>query len=61
MLKKDTPRRRATKRPPEPKSKRYKKELMSFAGVWSDIDGDALIERIMKWRHEAPPSDPPRE
>ena len=61
MLKKETTRPKRAKRPPEPKSKRNKEKLMSFAGVWSDIDGDALIERIMKWRHEAPPSDPPGE
>jgi len=61
MLKKEPTRRRTGRRAVEPKSKRNKEKLMSFAGVWSDIDGDALIERIMKWRHEAPPGDPPGE
>ncbi len=58
MLKKEA---RTGRRPPkraEPKSKRMKKEFMSFAGIWSDIDADELIDRIMRARHEAPPSDP---
>jgi len=60
MLKKES-KRRTTKRPPEPKSKSNKEKFLSFAGIWKDIDGDALIERIYRWRHEAPPSDPPGE
>jgi len=61
MLKNESKRRRASARPPKPKSKRDKEKFMAFAGVWSDIDDEALIERIMKWRHESPPSDPPGE
>jgi excisionase family DNA binding protein len=42
----------------EPKSKRFKDQLLSFAGAWSDIDADEMIERIYRWRDEAPPSPP---
>ncbi len=41
---------------PEPKSRRLKKKLLSFAGVWSDLDADRLIHAVFKARHEAPPS-----
>jgi hypothetical protein len=44
--------------PTEPRSKCSKKELMAFAGVWTDIDADSLIEYIYRARHEAPPSPP---
>ncbi len=43
---------------PIPKSRRLKKRLMSFAGVWSDLDADRMIEELYKARHEAPPSPP---
>ena len=61
MLKKETPKRRSRKRPVEPKSKLNKDKIMALAGIWSDIDADELIERIYRWRHEAPPSPPPGE
>lgn len=41
-----------------PKSKRLKKDLLALAGVWRDLDADALIEYVYKARHEAPPSPP---
>ncbi len=43
---------------PEPKSKRLKKKLLSFAGVWKDLDAERLIGDVFKARHEAPPSHP---
>jgi len=62
MLKKETPKKgRSHKRSAEPKSSRNKERFLSFAGIWKDIDGDAIIEKIYKWRHEAPPSPPPGE
>jgi len=45
----------------EPKSKRLKDQLMSFAGVWRDLDGDELLARLDRARHESPPSPPVRE
>ena len=44
--------------PPTPKSKRFKKELLSSAGVWSDLDADEMIKELYKARHDAPPSSP---
>src|SRR5438132_13026376 len=41
-----------------PKSKRLREELLSFAGIWSDLDADALIERVYAARHASPPSAP---
>jgi hypothetical protein len=41
-----------------PKSKRMKQQMLSLAGVWSDLDADQLIEEIYRRRHEAPPSSP---
>ena len=41
-----------------PKSKRLKKDLLSFAGVWSDLDAERMIEAVYKARHESPPSAP---
>ncbi len=61
MLKNKPTKRQTNKRELEPKSKRNKEKIMALAGVWSDIDADELIERIMKWRHESPPSPPPGE
>ncbi|MFN8498753.1 MAG: hypothetical protein U0641_12950 [Anaerolineae bacterium] len=40
----------------EPTSKRMKDRLMSFAGIWSDLDADQLIEDIYAARHASPPS-----
>jgi hypothetical protein len=31
---------------------------LAAAGAWSDVNGDQLIERIYKARHESPPSQP---
>jgi hypothetical protein len=44
-----------------PKSKRMKAQLLALAGVWSDLDADALIERIYAARRAAPPSEPIKE
>jgi hypothetical protein len=30
----------------EPNSKRLKKELLTMAGVWRDLDADRLIEEV---------------
>ncbi len=43
----------------KPKSKRLKRRLLSFAGVWGDLDADRMIEELYTARHEAPPSAPP--
>src|SRR4051812_5717207 len=32
---------------------------LDAAGAWKDMDTDALKEKIYKWRHESPPSEPP--
>jgi hypothetical protein len=40
------------------KSKRFKEELLSFAGAWQDVDADRLIEAILTARDEAPSSSP---
>jgi hypothetical protein len=40
----------------EPKSKRLRSRLLSFAGVWRDLDGDELLDRLDRARHESPPS-----
>lgn len=34
-----------------PKGKRFKKELLSLAGVWSDLDAVEMIEELYKARH----------
>lgn len=39
-----------------PTSKRRKKELLSLAGIWSDLDAEQMIEDLYTARHEAPPS-----
>lgn len=39
-----------------PKSRRFKDRLLALAGSWSDLDADAMIERLYAERHEAPPS-----
>ena len=41
-----------------PTSRRRKKELLDFAGIWSDLDGDRMIEELYAARHESPPSPP---
>jgi hypothetical protein len=43
---------------PGDKGRRSREALLSFAGIWRDIDADKLIEDIYRWRHESPPSDP---
>lgn len=40
------------------RSKANKAALLALAGVWKDIDTEALIERIYRSRHESPPSAP---
>lgn len=39
-----------------PKSRRNREQLLALAGALSDIDGDAMIEDIYRWRHAMPPS-----
>ena len=34
------------------------RRLLSFAGIWSDLDGDRMIEELYAARHESPPSPP---
>ena len=41
-----------------PTSRRRREELLSFAGIWSDLDGDRMIEELHAARHESPPSPP---
>lgn len=41
-----------------PTSRRRREELLSFAGIWSDLDGDRMIEEIYAARHESSPSPP---
>ena len=41
---------------PEPKSKRLKSCLLAFAGVWKDLDGEELLERMERVRYASPPS-----
>jgi hypothetical protein len=41
----------------QPKSKRLKKDLLSLAGVWSDLDADRLIQHVYQARHESPASN----
>ena len=36
-----------------PTSRRRREELLSFAGIWSDLDGDRMIEEIYAARHES--------
>lgn len=42
----------------EPKSKRFKPQLLALAGIWRDLDGDAMIADVYKRRYDAPPSPP---
>lgn len=42
----------------KPRSRRFKRELLSLAGAWSDLDADRMIEELFKARHDAPPSPP---
>ena len=39
-------------------SRRRREEFLSFAGIWSDLDADRMIEEIYAARHESPPSPP---
>ena len=41
-----------------PTSRRRRDELLAFAGIWSDLDGDRMIEELYAARHESPPSPP---
>ena len=41
-----------------PTSRRWREELLAFAGIWSDLDGDRMIEELYAARHESPPSPP---
>ena len=41
----------------EPTSKVLKEQLLSMAGVWSDLDAETMIRRLYEARHAAPPSD----
>ena len=42
----------------EPSREPSKDDILAFAGTWSDLDAEALIEEIDRWRHEALPSPP---
>jgi prevent-host-death family protein len=42
----------------DPKSKRMKEQLLSLAGVWSDLDANRMIDELYRLRHETPPSPP---
>lgn len=42
----------------EPRSKRLKDSLLSFAGIWSDLDAERMIAEVLRARGEAPPSPP---
>ena len=39
-----------------PKSRRLNQDLLSLAGVWSDLDAEATIDELYPARHVAPPS-----
>ena len=41
-----------------PRSKRYRDRLLSFAGIWSDLDGEELLTRLEQAHAEAIPSPP---
>ena len=41
-----------------PTSRLRREELLAFAGIWSDLDGDRMIEELYAARHESPPSPP---
>lgn len=41
-----------------PTSRQRREELLAFAGIWSDLDGDRMIEELYAARHESPPSPP---
>ena len=36
-----------------------KERIMSFAGIWSDLNADEMIADIYRWRDDAPPSPAP--
>ena len=36
------------------------RRALEAAGAWKDVDTDALIEDIYRWRHESPPRPPVR-
>lgn len=44
-----------------PKSRLNRERLLSFAGIWSDLDAESLIADIYRWRDEAPPSPDPAQ
>lgn len=53
------PHRKAVPAPDDvPTSRRRREELLAFAGIWSDLDGDRMIEELYAARHESPPSPP---
>jgi hypothetical protein len=43
--------------PPSPSPAGTKRALKA-AGAWKDVDTDAMIEDIYRWRHESPPRPP---
>jgi PHD/YefM family antitoxin component YafN of YafNO toxin-antitoxin module len=43
----------------QPRSRRLREQLLALAGVWSDLDADAMIDEVYRARHELPPSPPP--
>ena len=53
------PRREAMPAPDDvPTSRQRREELLAFAGIWSDLDGDRMIEELYAARHDSPPSPP---
>jgi hypothetical protein len=43
---------------PEAEGEGPARDVMAFAGIWSDVDADRLIEEVYRARREAPPSPP---
>jgi PHD/YefM family antitoxin component YafN of YafNO toxin-antitoxin module len=41
---------------PRLQSLTQQENLLAFAGIWSDLDADALIADVYRRRHESPPS-----
>ena len=36
-----------------PTSRRRREELLAFAGIWGDLDGDRMVEELYAARHES--------
>ncbi len=42
----------------EPKSRRFKENLLALGGIWEDLDADRMIADIYASRRSMPPSPP---